>query len=124
LKPRREDLAHVGAEYAAVGRADDRRGCERAAHPDRADDRDDLSVPAGHFRDDTLAPRSPATRARHARLRPRVVQEDEPHGIDTHQVVVPHRPTCGDVGPILLLRGVGRLFLSGSPSRLSHLLID
>ena len=93
---RNENLIDVGAEDDAIDRPVDDAG---RGEPVAAQRRQEGAE--RRFGDQTLAFGAPPVRARHVRLRPSLVDEDQPGRIDGRLTRLPLPTPAGDVRPIL-----------------------
>jgi hypothetical protein len=85
-------------------------GCEHAAQAQRGDGGRGLPVAVRHADAQALPVRGAAMAAGHVGLRPGLVDEDQPRGVEVGLGVEPGLPAYQDVGTILLA-GVRGLFL-------------
>ena len=98
---RDENLIDIGAEDHAVDRAVDDAGRAEPVAAQRRQQGEGPPFAERRLGDQTLAFGAPPVRARHIRLRPGLVDEDEPGRIDGRLTRLPLPTPAGDVRPIL-----------------------
>lgn len=110
---RQEDLPDLGLEDLGVGRPFDGHTGGGAIQAHQSDHRGSVPVAARGMADQTLAFGGSAAQARQVWLGRRLVEEDQPGGV---QPALAPPPRLGDVRPVFFGR-MERLFLYASPSR-------
>ena len=111
-----EHLLDIDLEGIAVDRPGEHEGRDHAAHGQGADKGRRLPVPVREAHAQTLAARAAPVRAGHVGLRPGLVNEHQPLGIEVDLAVEPRLSAFQDVGAVLLCRVAG-LFLRVMPCR-------
>jgi hypothetical protein len=107
---RNEDAFDLGLEGVSVDRTREHEGREHTAQAQCGDDGGGLPVAMRDADPQALSPRGAAMGSRHVGLRPGLVDEDQPLGIEVGLGVKPGLPVFQDIGTILLA-GVRGLFL-------------
>ena len=95
---------HIGQEVLAVDRAIEDPGRFNPIMTQGGDEGPDPPVAVRNDGLDPLATLAPATKRSHVRLRPGLIDEHQPPGIDQGSVLGPLLTSPGDVGPTALAR--------------------
>jgi hypothetical protein len=97
-----EDLLDIGSEALAIDRPVDDAGRVDAIMAECGQEGERSPAAMGRLGDQPLASGRAAVGARHVGLGPGLIDEDEPPRIKAALILLPLRPSPGDVGAILL----------------------
>ena len=114
LQCRDEELFEIGAEALAVDRPVEQAGRFDAVLAERGEESRGLPAAMRNLIDETLALRGPAAKPCHVGLRPRLIDEHQPPGINEPLIGSPSFAVAAYV-PALLLARDKRLFLTVRP---------
>jgi hypothetical protein len=99
-----QELLDPGKEQPPVDRSIDHAGRDDAAAPQSGQKGHGFPVAVRHGCDQALTTRGASMLAGHVGLRPGLVDEDQPLGIDVALVALPPHTLAGNVRPVLLGR--------------------
>ena len=110
------ELFDIGVEALAVDRSVEQAGRFDAVVAQRGEEGRGLPLALRNLVDEALSLRGPAAQTGHVGLRPGLVDEDQPSGVDEPLIGSPSFAVATDVRAILLARDEG-LFLNVTPIR-------
>jgi hypothetical protein len=114
---RNKNLLHISKKQRPIHRAIEHAGRDHPEYTQGGHERGGPPVPVRHGGDQALAALGAAVQPGHVRLRPGLVDEDQPLGVQLVLVLAPFGSRLSDVRPVLL-GGAQRLFFNVKPSSL------